>query len=141
MYDFQRGHLNFDLDKLKPKETWDLKLEQIMQYWENDSRLRDILITGGDALMSADASLEKISQCGLRYGASQTIEFNMSRPDGQKYAEIQRVRLGTRLPAYLPQRITPALAKYWPVSGRKLRYRYKAVRYPDTFPIAHGNYP
>jgi lysine 2,3-aminomutase len=33
------------------------------------------------------------------------------RPDGKKYAEITRVRLGTRLPAYLPQRITPELAR------------------------------
>ncbi len=49
MYDFQRGNLNFDLDKLKPNETWDEKLERIMQYWEDDSMLRDILITGGDA--------------------------------------------------------------------------------------------
>jgi lysine 2,3-aminomutase len=31
---------------------------------------------------------------------------NSERPDGEKFAEIQRVRLGTRLPAYLPQRIT-----------------------------------
>jgi lysine 2,3-aminomutase len=30
-------------------------------------------------------------------------------PDGRKFAEIQRVRLGTRLPVFLPQRITPNL--------------------------------
>jgi lysine 2,3-aminomutase len=35
---------------------------------------------------------------------------NAQRKDGQKYAELVRVRLGTRLPAYLPQRITPELA-------------------------------
>ena len=29
----------------------------------------------------------------------------------QQLAEIQRVRLGTRLPAYLPQRITPELCE------------------------------
>jgi lysine 2,3-aminomutase len=110
MYDFQRGHLNFDLDKLKPIETWDMKLSQIMNYWENDSRLRDVLITGGDALMSADTSLEKILTA-IYEMALRKREANKKRPDGQKYAEIVRVRLGTRLPAYLPQRITAALAR------------------------------
>ncbi len=108
MYDFQRGNLNFDLDKLKPKETWDDKLKQIMKYWEDDSRLRDVLITGGDALMSSDSSLEKIlnAVCDM---ALRKKEANKTRPDGEKYAEILRIRLGTRLPVYLPQRITPRL--------------------------------
>jgi len=35
----------------------------------------------------------------------------MKRPDGEKYAEMVRIRLGTRLPAYLPQRVTPQLVK------------------------------
>ncbi len=110
MYDFQRGNLNFDLDKLKPKETWDVKLQQIMQYWENDSRLRDVLITGGDALMSSDTSLEKILNAVYDM-AVRKKEANKQRKDGEKYAEILRVRLGTRLPVYLPQRITPRLAE------------------------------
>ena len=105
MYDFQRGNLNFDLDKLKPKETWDNKLRQIMKYWEEDSRLRDVLITGGDALMSSDSSLEKILTAVYEM-ALRKKEANKKRPDGEKYAEILRVRLGTRLPVYLPQRIT-----------------------------------
>ena len=108
MYDFQRGNLNFDLDKLKPKETWDNKLRQIMKYWEEDSRLRDVLITGGDALMSSDASLEKILNAVYEM-ALRKKEANKTRPDKEKYAEILRVRLGTRLPVYLPQRITPRL--------------------------------
>ncbi len=109
MYDFQRGHLNFDLDKLRPQETWDDKLEQIMKYWENDSRLRDILITGGDALMSSNSSLEKILNAVYNMAVKKK-ETNKLRKDGEKYAEIQRIRLGTRLPVYLPQRITPQLA-------------------------------
>ena len=59
MYDFQRGHLNFDLDKLSPHESWPDKLERLMDYFKNDSQLRDILITGGDALMSSDKSLRQ----------------------------------------------------------------------------------
>lgn len=34
---------------------------------------------------------------------------NESRPEGEKYAELQRVRLGSRLLAYLPLRITDEL--------------------------------
>lgn len=110
MYDFQRGRLNFNLDKLLPKDSWEIKLQQIMKYWEEDSRLRDILITGGDALMSRNESLQKILE-EVYQMALRKKERNAQRPDGQKYAEILRVRLGTRLPAYLPQRITPELVK------------------------------
>ncbi|MEJ2103571.1 MAG: hypothetical protein P8X47_03215 [Ignavibacteriaceae bacterium] len=60
MYDFQNGYLNFNLNKLRPDETWSERLERLMEYFENDSQLRDILITGGDALMSSDKSLENI---------------------------------------------------------------------------------
>jgi lysine 2,3-aminomutase len=110
MYDFQRGHLNFDLDRLKPTDTWDEKLTRIMKYWEEDSRLRDVLITGGDALMSADSSLKKILDAVYDM-AVRKKSANKLRKDGEKYAEIQRVRLGTRLPVYLPQRITPQLVE------------------------------
>ena len=108
MYDFQSGHLNFNLDKLKPGETWDEKLTRLITYFEDESQLRDILITGGDALMSSDKSLlnilNKVYDMALR-----KVEANKSRPEGEKYAEMLRVRLGTRLPVYLPQRITPDL--------------------------------
>lgn len=108
MYDFQRGNLNFDLDKLKPKEAWGDKLQRLLDYYEKDTQLRDILITGGDALMSQDKSLEKILN-EVYEMAKRKKEANKSRPDGQKYAEILRVRLGSRLLAYLPQRVTPQL--------------------------------
>ena len=110
MYDFQRGNLNFNLDKLKPKESWEDKLRLLLDYFENDTQLRDILVTGGDALMSRDGSLGKILDeiCNM---AVRKREANKSRPDGEKYAEILRIRLGTRLLAYLPQRVTPELQK------------------------------
>lgn len=110
MYDFQSGHLSFDLEKLKPKETWCEKLERLMEYFENDSQLRDILITGGDALMSSDSSLEEVLDAIYKM-AVRKIKANKSRKDGGKYAELVRVRLGTRLPVYIPQRITNDLIK------------------------------
>jgi lysine 2,3-aminomutase len=110
MYEFQRGNLNFNLHKLKPHQTWDSKLRDLLDYFENDSQLRDILITGGDALMSSDRSLEKILNTVYEM-AIRKKKANKKRKDNEKYAEILRVRLGTRLPAYLPQRITPELIK------------------------------
>jgi lysine 2,3-aminomutase len=110
MYEFQRGNLNFNLDKLKPKKTWPEKLQELMAYFENDSQLRDILITGGDALMSSDQALEQMLDAIYKM-AVRKKEANTKRKEGEKYAEMLRVRLGTRLPVYLPQRITPQLVK------------------------------
>ncbi len=119
MYDFQRGHLNFDLKRMRPKETWPDKLERLLTYFEEDAQLRDILITGGDALMSSDASLRQILDAVLAM-AKRKRAANEARPDGAKYAEILRVRLGTRLPVYLPQRITPVRsARSYGPSGRR----------------------
>ncbi|MBN2497081.1 MAG: KamA family protein [Deltaproteobacteria bacterium] len=110
MFDFQSGHLNFDLGKLRPRESWPEKLGRMMRYFEQDTQLRDILITGGDALMSSVRALEKILDAVCEM-AGRKREANASRPDGQKYAEMSRVRLGTRLPAYLPMRITKDLTR------------------------------
>jgi lysine 2,3-aminomutase len=110
MYDFQRGNLNFDLDKLKPNKSWKETLQGIMDYWENDTQLRDILITGGDALMSTDKQLENVLNAVYEM-AKRKKEKNKSRKEGEKHAEILRIRLGTRLPAYLPQRINNDLGK------------------------------
>jgi len=108
MYDFQSGHLNFNLDKLKPTESWDAKLQRLLEYFEEDSQLRDILITGGDGLMTSDNALRKILE-GIREMAQRKLEKNRELPDGEKKAELVRVRIGTRLPVYLPQRVTDEL--------------------------------
>lgn len=110
MYDFQSGHLNFDLDKLKPTESWWEKQKKLLQYFEDDTQLRDILITGGDALMSSDRSLKALLDAVYEMARNKR-EKNRQRPDGEKHAEIQRVRLGTRMLTYLPQRITPELVQ------------------------------
>jgi lysine 2,3-aminomutase len=106
MYGFQQGQLDFDLDKLAPKKSWPQKLGELMKYFEEDSQLRDILITGGDALMSTDSALKRLLDA-IYEMASAKREANAGRE--RKYAEIVRVRLGTRLLSYLPQRVTPEL--------------------------------
>ena len=110
MYSFQKGQLNFDLKKLRPDKKWPERLRDLLDYFEQDSQLRDILITGGDALMSSDAALEQILE-SIYQMARRKRAANKSRPEGEKYAEIVRVRLGTRLPVYLPQRITDELVE------------------------------
>ena len=109
MYDFQRGNLNFDLNRLKPKQSWPERLSEFMEYFRNDSQLRDILITGGDALMASDKSLNNVLDAVYDM-AVKKIEDNKARPEGEKYAEMRRIRLGTRLLAYLPQRVNHDLA-------------------------------
>jgi len=110
MYDFQRGNLNFNLEKLKPKKTWAEKLENLMRYFEFDSHLKDILITGGDSLMSSTHSIQKILDAVYDM-ALRKREANKQRAYGAQFAEMQRIRLGTRLPVYLPQRIDEKLIK------------------------------
>jgi lysine 2,3-aminomutase len=68
--------------------------------------------------MSTDASLERILD-GIYEMAKAKRDANRRRE--RKYAELVRVRLGTRLPVYLPQRITPALADIL------ARFREKAI--------------
>lgn len=82
MYDFQRGHLNFDLSRLKPKGTWPERLREYMEYFRNDAQLRDILITGGDALMASNESLELVLNAVYDM-AVRKIEDNKNRPDGK----------------------------------------------------------
>lgn len=108
MYDFQSRKLNFELEKLKPKENWNTRLRKLMDYFEHDTQIRDILITGGDALMSRNATLRNILDAVCKM-AVRKRQANLSRPDGEKYAELQRVRLGTRLPVYLPMRVDDEL--------------------------------
>jgi len=110
MYDFQGGRLNFNLDKLAPDEKWTVKLQRLMTYFEEDTQLRDILITGGDGLMSSDNTLAGLLEEIYRM-ASSKVERNNSLPEGEKISELQRIRIGTRLPVYLPQRITLNLVK------------------------------
>jgi len=108
MYDFQGGRFNFELEKLRPKHSWSQQLEINMEYFRNDPYLSDILITGGDAFMSSVKSIEGILSAVLKM-AEQKRQDNETRAEGEKYATMKRVRLGTKIPVYLPQRVTKEL--------------------------------
>lgn len=76
-------------------------LESAFKYLEEHTEIRDVILSGGDPLMLTDTMLEKV--------LSRLREF--------KHIEI--IRLGTRMPVVLPQRITPKLVsmikKYHPI--------------------------
>ena len=77
------------------------RIEKALEYIEKTGSVRDVLLSGGDALMVSDKKLEYI----------------ISRLRQIPHVEI--VRLGTRTPVVCPQRITPELCdmlkKYHPV--------------------------
>lgn len=85
-----------DASKINMRE-----LESAFRYLEEHTEINDVILSGGDPLMLTDAMLEKIL-VRLR-----TIPH------------IQIIRLGTKMPCVLPQRITPQLCemikKYHPI--------------------------
>ncbi len=76
-------------------------LESAFQYLEKHTEIRDVILSGGDPLMLTDVMLEKI------------LKRLRSIP------HIEIIRLGTKMPCVLPQRITPKLTemikKYHPI--------------------------
>ena len=76
-------------------------LESAFKYLEEHTEIRDVILSGGDPLMLTDIMLEKI----------------LKRLRSMNHIEI--IRLGTRMPVVLPQRITQKLCnlikKYHPI--------------------------
>ncbi|MDR0988080.1 MAG: KamA family protein [Prevotellaceae bacterium] len=136
MYDFQSKRLGFEFEELRPKETWEKKLRRLMAYFEEDTQLRDILITGGDALMSQNKTLRNLLEAVYRM-AVRKRKANATRPDGEKYAELQRVRLGTRLPVYLPMRVNDELVEIL----REFKEKASAVGVSQFFIQTHFQTP
>ena len=81
---------------LKPGE-----LDRVVQYLQEHTEVRDIILSGGDPLLLPDHLLERI----LR--ALRTVPH------------LELIRIGSRVPGSLPERITPALCdmlkKYHPI--------------------------
>lgn len=77
------------------------ELEQALDYIRANPEIRDVLITGGDALMLSD----------------QMLDWLLTELDRIPHVEIKRI--GTRVPVILPQRITSelcqVLAKHPPI--------------------------
>ena len=71
----------------KLETQWDMAIE----YLKKTPQVRDVLLSGGDPLLFSDSKLEKL----------------LSRL--QAIPHIQFIRIGSRIPIFLPQRITPEL--------------------------------
>jgi len=69
------------------------QLENALTYIKSHSSVRDVLISGGDPLTLSDEKLEKVLS-GLR-----------------RIRHVEFLRIGTKVPVVLPQRITPALTR------------------------------
>ncbi len=85
----------------KDDESPSERIEKCLAYIEKTPQVRDVLLSGGDALMVSDKKLEYIIQ---RLRAIPHVEI---------------VRIGSRTPVVCPQRITPELCemlkKYHPI--------------------------
>ena len=79
----------------------DCQIEECLNYIRNHPEVRDVLLSGGDALMQSDEKLEYIIS------------------ELRKIEHVEIVRLGSRTPVVMPQRITPELCamlkKYHPI--------------------------
>ena len=67
------------------------RVEAALAYLKEHTEVRDVLLSGGDPLLMSDATLDQLLG---RLRAIPHIEF---------------LRIGTRIPGFLPQRITPEL--------------------------------
>ena len=86
--------------------------------------------------MSQNATLRKILEAVYKM-AVRKRKANEERPEGKKYAELQRVRLGSRLLAYLPLRITDELVGILKEFKREgFCYRSLPVYYSNPLPIS-----
>ncbi len=68
-------------------------LDEAVQWIEKTKEIREVLVTGGDPLLLSDKRMEKILS-------------DLSRID-----HVERIRIGTRTPITLPQRITDEFVK------------------------------
>ncbi|MBT5378483.1 MAG: KamA family radical SAM protein [Opitutae bacterium] len=75
------------------------ELDAGLNYIEKNSEIRDVLLSGGDPLLLSDAKLEYILK---RLKAIPHVEF---------------IRIGSRIPVFLPQRITPRLLEILRLHG------------------------
>jgi lysine 2,3-aminomutase len=73
--------------------------EQGLQYIEAHPEVRDVLLSGGDPLLLSDRKLEHLIS---RLRAIKHVEF---------------IRIGSRIPVFLPQRITPELCEIFKKHG------------------------
>ena len=78
----------------RPAPITDTQLEKGLDYLKEHTEVRDVLLSGGDPLLLSDDRLERIIS-RLR----------------DEVPSVEIIRIGTRTPVTMPQRVTPELAE------------------------------
>ncbi|HUS36068.1 MAG TPA: KamA family radical SAM protein [Verrucomicrobiae bacterium] len=86
------------------------EFDRQIQYIRDNPQIRDVLLSGGDPLLFSDDKLDTL------LGALRSIPH------------VEFVRIGTRIPVFLPQRITPSLCNV-------------LKKYHPLFLSVHSNHP
>jgi lysine 2,3-aminomutase len=86
------------------------EFDRQIEYIRNHPEIRDVLLSGGDPLLFSDDKLDAL------LGALRAIPH------------VEFLRIGTRIPVFLPQRITPALCNI-------------LKKYHPLFLSVHSNHP
>ncbi len=109
-----------------------------MTYFEEDTQLRDILITGGDALMSQNKTLSNNSGSHLPHGCPKT-ESQSGTPGRRKVCRITTYPLWiafASLSANAYQQRTGRNSANF--QGESIRHRHPSVHYSNAFPNPTG---
>ncbi|NMC27305.1 MAG: glutamate 2,3-aminomutase [Syntrophomonadaceae bacterium] len=92
-------------------------IHSALDYVEKNREIRDVLVTGGDALMLSN----------------QLLDFILARLQNIPHVEIKR--LGTRVPVTLPQRITPEVCdilRHYPPIYINTQFNHPREITPDS---------
>ncbi len=83
-----RRHFPYQENRLGPQQ-W----QQVLDYIRQDSEITEVILSGGDPLAVPDSRLAKLVQ------------------DLEQIPQLQRLRIHTRLPLVIPQRVTDELTE------------------------------
>ena len=75
------------------------ELEAGLEYIRNTPQIRDVLLSGGDPLLLSDKKLDYLLG------------------ELRKIPHVEFIRIGSRIPVFLPQRVTPALCEIFKKHG------------------------
>jgi len=79
--------------RLGPRDLTREEFRRVLRYLQEHPEIRDVLLSGGDPLVLPDSRLDEILR-GIR-----------------QIRHVEIIRIGSRVPVVLPQRITPGLCR------------------------------
>ena len=111
-----RRHFPYQENRIG-RQDW----QQTLEYIRNDSSIEEVILSGGDPLMMQDKHLaELVSQL-------------------EEIPHVSRLRIHTRLPVVIPQRITPQLCKLLQNSSLNISCVLH-INHANELSLAHKDY-